>query len=90
MPASSAILLIAGVPSESTGSTMMAETPPVATLHFLASVVGIDFNGHSAPNRVTLIVALTLCVSAFQAEVVKGALNSFDTGQAAAAYSLGY
>jgi L-cystine transport system permease protein len=40
--------------------------------------------------RVTLIVALTLCVAAFQAEVVKGALNSFDTGQADAAYSLGY
>jgi len=61
-----------------------------STLHFLASVVGIDYNGHSTPNWVTLIVALTLCVSAFQAEVVKGALNSFDTGQADAAYSLGY
>jgi L-cystine transport system permease protein len=29
-------------------------------------------------------------VAAFQAEVVKGALNSFDTGQADAAHSLGY
>ncbi|MCQ2005984.1 amino acid ABC transporter permease [Rhizobium sp. NRK18] len=61
-----------------------------ATLHFLAATLGIDFNGHTTPNWVTLIVALTACVAAFQAEVVKGALNSFDTGQADAAYSLGY
>ncbi|TCQ01941.1 L-cystine transport system permease protein [Rhizobium sp. PP-F2F-G36] len=62
--------------------------PP--TSRFLTSLVGIDYNGHSTPNWITLIVALTLCVSAFQAEVVKGALNSFDNGQAEAAYSLGY
>jgi L-cystine transport system permease protein len=43
--------------------------PP--TLQFLTSLVGVDYNGHSTPNMVTLIVALTLCVSAFQAEVVK-------------------
>ena len=42
------------------------------------------------PNWIIIIVALTACVAAFQAEVVKGALNSFDTGQADAAYSLGY
>lgn len=62
--------------------------PPA--LQFLSSLVGMEFNGHSTPNWVTLIVALTACVAAFQAEVVKGALNSFDTGQADAAYSLGY
>ena len=62
--------------------------PPA--LQFLSSLVGVEFNGHSTPNWVTLIVALTACVAAFQAEVVKGALNSFDTGQADAAYSLGY
>ncbi|MEZ2222671.1 amino acid ABC transporter permease [Rhizobium sp. RCC_161_2] len=62
--------------------------PPA--LQFLSSLIGVEFNGHSTPNWVTLIVALTLCVAAFQAEVVKGALNSFDTGQADAAYSLGY
>lgn len=62
--------------------------PP--TLQFLASLAGIGFNGHTTPNWVMLIVALTACVAAFQAEVVKGALNSFDTGQADAAYSLGY
>ncbi|MDQ0999110.1 L-cystine transport system permease protein [Phyllobacterium ifriqiyense] len=62
---------------------------PPAT-RFLASLVGLDYNGHATPNWVTLIVALTACVAAFQAEVVKGALNSFDTGQADAAYSLGY
>ncbi|MDP9812362.1 L-cystine transport system permease protein [Rhizobium tibeticum] len=62
--------------------------PP--TLQFLSSLIGVEFNGHSTPNWITLIVALTACVAAFQAEVVKGALNSFDTGQADAAYSLGY
>ncbi len=62
--------------------------PPA--IAFVSSLAGIDYNGHSTPNVVTLIVALTLCVSAFQAEVVKGALNSFDTGQSDAAYSLGY
>ena len=56
----------------------------------LASLVGLNYNGHATPNWVTLVVALTACVAAFQAEVVKGALNSFDTGQADAAYSLGY
>lgn len=61
-----------------------------STLQFLTSLVGIEYNGHSTPNWVTLTVALTACVAAFQAEVVKGALNSFDTGQADAAYSLGY
>jgi L-cystine transport system permease protein len=61
-----------------------------ATLEFLASLVGIDYNGHTTPNWITLIVALTLCMAAFQAEVAKGALNSFDKGQADAAHSLGY
>ena len=62
--------------------------PPA--LQFLASLIGVAFNAHATPNWVTLIVALTACVAAFQAEVVKGALNSFDTGQADAAHSLGY
>ena len=60
------------------------------TLQSLFSVVGLDLNPHALPNWVILVVALTACVAAFQAEVVKGALNSFDTGQADAAYSLGY
>src|SRR6478735_644369 len=30
-----------------------------STLHFFASLLGIDYNGHSTPNWVTLIVALT-------------------------------
>jgi L-cystine transport system permease protein len=62
--------------------------PPA--LQFLASLVGVKLNAHAMPNWVIIIVALTACVAAFQAEVVKGALNSFDTGQADAAYSLGY
>jgi len=62
--------------------------PPA--LQFLASLLGAQVNAHTMPNWVIIIVALTACVAAFQAEVVKGALNSFDTGQADAAYSLGY
>jgi L-cystine transport system permease protein len=62
--------------------------PPA--LQFLASLLGMQVNAHAMPNWVIIIVALTACVAAFQAEVVKGALNSFDTGQADAAYSLGY
>ena len=56
----------------------------------LASAVGLSWNAHRMPNWVILVIAITACISAFQAEVVKGALNSFDTGQADAAYSLGY
>ena len=62
--------------------------PPA--LQFLVSLVGAKFNAHAMPNWVIIVVALTACVAAFQAEVVKGALNSFDTGQADAAYSFGY
>jgi len=62
---------------------------PIA-FQFLADLVGLKVNAHRMPNEVTLILALIACVATFQAEVVKGALNSFDTGQADAAYSLGY
>ena len=59
-------------------------------LQYLAALVGLKMNGYGTPNWVILVVALIACVAAFQAEVVKGALNSFDTGQADAAHSLGY
>lgn len=62
--------------------------PPA--LHFVASVLNVEMNAHSLPNWVIIIVALTACVSAFQAEVVKGALNAFDSGQSDAAHALGY
>ncbi|QUG74288.1 ABC transporter permease subunit [Erwinia sp. E602] len=62
--------------------------PPA--LHFIAGVLSVEVNAHSLPNWVIVIVALTACVAAFQAEVVKGALNAFDSGQADAAHSLGY
>jgi len=61
-----------------------------AALHFVATLFGIEVNAHSLPNWVIIIVALSACVAAFQAEVWKGALNSFDTGQSDAALSLGY
>ncbi|MCC3701725.1 amino acid ABC transporter permease [Rouxiella badensis] len=59
-------------------------------LAFTASLFGIKFNPNTLPNWAIIIVALTACVAAFQAEVVKGALNSFDSGQSDAANSLGY
>ncbi len=62
--------------------------PPA--IQFLASLIGINFNGHHTPNWVLLVIGVTACIAAFQAEVVKGVLNSFDNGQADAARSLGY
>ncbi|WP_067704321.1 MULTISPECIES: amino acid ABC transporter permease [unclassified Erwinia] len=62
--------------------------PPA--VHYVASHLGMNAGAHSLPNEVIIIVALTACVSAFQAEVVKGALNAFDSGQSDAARSLGY
>jgi L-cystine transport system permease protein len=62
--------------------------PPA--LQFLLSIVGINFNAHETPNWVILVIAVTGCIAAFQAEIIKGALNSFDNGQADAAHSLGY
>ncbi|MDQ0470033.1 amino acid ABC transporter permease [Labrys wisconsinensis] len=62
--------------------------PPV--LQFATSLVGVQFDAYWTPNWVTLVVALTLYYSAFEAEIIKGALNSFDKGQADAAFSLGY
>lgn len=62
---------------------------PIA-LQFMADLVGLKVNAHRLPNEVTLLVALIACIATFQAEVVKGALNSFDNGQADAAHSLGY
>ncbi len=59
-------------------------------IEFLASLAGAEVNAHATPNWITLIVALVGCLAAFQAEVIKGALNSFDNGQADAARSLGY
>jgi L-cystine transport system permease protein len=62
--------------------------PPA--LQSLVALAGVKLNAHAMPNWIIIIVALTACVAAFQAEVVKGALNSFDAGQADAAYSFGY
>jgi L-cystine transport system permease protein len=61
-----------------------------AALQFLYAALGIDANAHEMPNWVILVIAITGCVAAFQAEIIKGALNAFDTGQSDAAYSLGY
>jgi L-cystine transport system permease protein len=59
-------------------------------IRFMNSLLRIKIDAFGTPNWVVVIVALTACVAAFQAEIVKGALNSFDSGQADAAHSLGY
>lgn len=59
-------------------------------LQSISSLLGVEINAHAMPNWAIIIIALTACVAAFQAEVVKGALNSFDSGQSDAAHSLGY
>jgi len=59
-------------------------------IQFSGSLVGLTLNGHRTSNWVVLVVSLIACMAAFQAEIVKGALNSFDTGQSDAARSLGY
>src|SRR5260221_1718681 len=41
--------------------------PPA--VQFLASLVGVHFNAHTTPNWVILIVAITACVAAFQAQI---------------------
>ena len=61
-----------------------------SALHFVGSLVGVSIDAHLLPNWVILVIAVTACLAAFQAELVKGALNSFDSGQAEAANSLGY
>ncbi len=53
-------------------------------------MLGINFNAQETPNWVILVVAVTGCIAAFQSEIIKGALNAFDTGQSDAAHSLGY
>jgi L-cystine transport system permease protein len=62
--------------------------PPV--LQFMASLIGVRFDAFLTPNWLTLVVALTVYYAAFEAEIIRGALNSFDRGQDDAARSLGY
>jgi L-cystine transport system permease protein len=59
-------------------------------IRFTNSLLRIKADVFGTPNWVVVVVAITACVAAFQAEIVKGALNSFDSGQADAAHSLGY
>ena len=62
--------------------------PPV--FQFLLSLIGIHFDAYWTPNWLILVTALTFYYAAFEEEIIRGALNSFDTGQSDAARSLGY
>lgn len=54
------------------------------------TLFGGDPFAYTMPNWLILIIALVGCLTAFQAEVIRGALHSFDKGQSEAALSLGY
>lgn len=56
----------------------------------VGGIVGVHIGAHAIANWMIIILALTLTLAAFQSEVVRGAMKSFDSGQADAAYSLGY
>jgi len=59
-------------------------------LSWVIGLFGGDPFAYTMPNWLILIIALVGCLTAFQAEVIRGALQSFDKGQSDAALSLGY
>lgn len=57
---------------------------------FFTSLAGIDFDPNNISPVVTIIVALTLTLSSFQSEIVRGSFLAVEFGQVEAAHSLGY
>ena len=57
---------------------------------FFTSLVGSSFDPYTIPPEVIIIVALTLTLSPFQAEIIRGSFLSVGYGQIEAANSLGY
>ncbi|MFD1040588.1 amino acid ABC transporter permease [Virgibacillus byunsanensis] len=57
---------------------------------FFASLLGIDFNPYGISPVVILIVAVTLTLSSFQSETIRGSFLSVSYGQVEAARSMGY
>lgn len=59
-------------------------------VHFFTDLAGLDYNPHNMSPVIILIVAVSLTVSSFQAETIRGSFLSVSYGQIEAARSLGY
>lgn len=59
-------------------------------LGFFTDLLGLEYNAHNLPPVIILIVAVSLTVSSFQAETIRGSFLSVSHGQIEAAKSLGY
>ncbi|KAA0955367.1 ABC transporter permease subunit [Sporosarcina sp. ANT_H38] len=57
---------------------------------FFTNLLNLDYNPHNMSPVVILIVAVSLTVSSFQAETIRGSFLSVGYGQIEAARSLGY
>lgn len=57
---------------------------------FFTNLLNLDYNAHNLPPAIILIVAVSLTVSSFQAETIRGSFLSVNYGQIEAAQSLGY
>jgi L-cystine transport system permease protein len=61
-----------------------------AVVGFFTSIAGIAFDTNTISPVVMIIVALTLTLSSFQSEIVRGSFLAVEYGQVEAAYALGY
>lgn len=57
---------------------------------FIVTLLGIDYNMNNMSPLVILIVTVSLTLSAFQSEIIRGSFLAVDPGQIEAAQSLGY
>lgn len=57
---------------------------------FFTSLLGLNYNAHSMSPVVILIVAVSLTLSSFQSETIRGSFLSVSYGQVEAARAMGY
>lgn len=56
----------------------------------IVSLLGIDYNMNNLSPLIILIITVSLTLSAFQSEIIRGSFLAVDYGQIEAAHSLGY
>ncbi|MGE7919018.1 amino acid ABC transporter permease [Viridibacillus sp. NPDC093762] len=61
-----------------------------ATGQLILSLLGLDYNMNNMPPVIILIVTVSLTLSSFQSEIIRGSFLAVDHGQIEAAHSLGY
>ncbi len=61
-----------------------------SVVNFFTGLLNMNYNAHNIPPAIILIVAVSLTVSSFQAETIRGSFLSVSYGQMEAARSLGY